>query len=80
MTVIKYLIRQPTQEELEDEKYWKWDIDGKCSFMSTYWHPTRHKDDVTIQHESQVGQALLLISLGLSKEEIEEILRNNLNE
>ena len=75
MTRINYLIRQPTQEELEDERYWKWDIDAKRSFTSSWWHATNLKDDVTIQHESQVNQAILLIKLGLSKEEIEEILR-----
>lgn len=75
MTIIRYLIRQPTREELEYDRYWKWDIDGKHSFLSQYWHPTEYKDDVTIQRESQVDQALLLISLGLSKEEIEEILK-----
>lgn len=75
MTVIKYLIRQPTQEELEDEGYWKWDIDDKRNFRSEYWHPTDFKDDLTIQHESQINQAILLINLGLSKEEIEEVLK-----
>ena len=75
MTRIKYLIRQPTQEELEEECYWKWNIDNTHYFLSTYWHPTEYKDEVTIQHKSQVNQAILLIKLGLSKEEIEEILK-----
>lgn len=75
MTKINYLVRQPTKEELEDERYWKWDIDAKRSFMSSWWHSTHYRDDVTIQHVSQIDQAILLINLGLSKEEIEEILR-----
>lgn len=75
MTKINYLVRQPTKEELEKGRYWKWDIDAKKSFTSPWWHPTYYKDDVTIQHVSQIDQAILLINLGLSKEEIEEILR-----
>lgn len=75
MTIIKYLVRQPTEEELKERCYWKWDIGLKRSFNSYWWHATKHKDDVAIQHESQVDQALFLINLGLSKEEIEEILR-----